>query len=364
MRSLSDVLIKQREEKGFTISQVAYETNISRKYIEALEEEEFDVFPAQAYLLGFLRNYSEFLGLEYDVVYGEYQNCLLREEPTPLSELMGVQKTFELRAWMIIVPILLLVLGFGIPPLVKTVGNQIEKRKEALRIAGEDKTKIFTIDQEYIGKKVKEGDSFTMLIGEDKLTYLIREISSDMIVTENFKGNQNDITLKLGNEVITQFSQNSKKYDITLFLKDIGGFSDNSAIIKIKSDIKDDVIFTEGDTPTYTDQSVTKDSKILMVKKRSTDPYTISIKFEGDILFKYQMKGQELIENFYQKNSSLNLDVTRSVKIWTSNAGLTKFKWNGEGLVLGRTGEVHVFTLRWLYNSDKDEYRLEYATAY
>ncbi len=364
MRSLRDLLINKREEKGLTVSQVAYETNISKKYIEALEEEDFSVFPAEAYLLGFLRNYADFLGLEYESTIAEYRNCILRDEPTPLSELMGVKKTFELKPWMIYVPIIILVLAFGVPAVLKTVTSQIETRKEALRLAGEKQSKNYEITSEFNDQKIRVGDSYSFLIGTESVTYLIREIDSDLILTESFDGNEKVLTLKLGSEVESEFIDKNNKYIIKLFLKDIGGFSDNSAVMKVKVEIKEIAVFTDSEESQFTNDSSAKANRIIMVKQRTPDPYTLSIKFEGDILFRHQQKGKELKENFYQNNSVLTMDVTRSIQIWTSNAGLTKLKINGETLVLGRTGEVHVFTLRWLYNNEKDEYRLEYATTY
>lgn len=362
MRSLRDLLIKKREEKGLTISQVSYETNISQKYIEALENEDFSVFPAEAYLLGFLRNYADFLGLDYDTVHSEYKNCLLREEPTPLSELMGVRKKFVFKPWMVYVPVILLVLVFGIPSLVGAISRGIENRKEALRLAGEKQSKNYKITGEYRDQKIRVGDSFSYDIGSDTLTFVIREIDSDIILTKNYKNEEEVITLKLGNEIEYEFPDKNSKYIVSLFLKDIGGFSDNSAVMKVRSQTQEIAVFTESDNVEVS--SPDQEAKVIMVRKRTPDPYTVSIKFEGDILFRYQEKGRELKENFYQANSVLNLDVTRSIQFWTSNAGLTKFKINGETLVLGRTGEVHVFVLRWIYIKEKDEYRLEYATAY
>ena len=56
MKSLGDTLKAAREERGISIDQAIHETNISRNYLEALESEDFAEFPAEAYLVGFLRN--------------------------------------------------------------------------------------------------------------------------------------------------------------------------------------------------------------------------------------------------------------------------------------------------------------------
>ncbi|RLW69959.1 MAG: transcriptional regulator, partial [spirochete symbiont of Stewartia floridana] len=72
-----------REEGGISLDQAVHETNISRSYLIALEEERFEVFTADAYLIGFLRNYSDFLGVDTDRILGQYRNYKLNESPSP-----------------------------------------------------------------------------------------------------------------------------------------------------------------------------------------------------------------------------------------------------------------------------------------
>ena len=66
VESLGDKLRTARESKGYTYSHVGRETNIAIRYIEALENEDFSKFPGEPYILGFLRNYGEYLGLDVD----------------------------------------------------------------------------------------------------------------------------------------------------------------------------------------------------------------------------------------------------------------------------------------------------------
>ena len=97
MKSFGDTLKKAREERGISIDQVIHETNISRNYIEALESEDFTQFPAEAYLVGFLRNYSDFLGLDSDKLVGMFRNYRLSEEPTPIEQLVEPAKGSSVR---------------------------------------------------------------------------------------------------------------------------------------------------------------------------------------------------------------------------------------------------------------------------
>ena len=59
-------LKEAREAKKLSIKEVARQTNITGKYLEALENEDYSQFPGETYALGFLRNYSEFLNLDTD----------------------------------------------------------------------------------------------------------------------------------------------------------------------------------------------------------------------------------------------------------------------------------------------------------
>ncbi|HEX6679849.1 MAG TPA: helix-turn-helix domain-containing protein, partial [Gaiellaceae bacterium] len=61
------------------------QTKIRSKYLQALEDEHFDVLPAPTYVKGFLRNYADALGLEGQLYVDEYNSRFVTgEEETPL----------------------------------------------------------------------------------------------------------------------------------------------------------------------------------------------------------------------------------------------------------------------------------------
>lgn len=61
---LGETLRKARLDKNITFEDAERVTRIPRKYLEALEIEDFGILPAPVYARGFLRSYASYLGLE------------------------------------------------------------------------------------------------------------------------------------------------------------------------------------------------------------------------------------------------------------------------------------------------------------
>ena len=61
---IGERLIGAREQRGLSLEDAERDTRISRRYLQALEDERFDVIPAPVYARGFLRSYSQYLGVE------------------------------------------------------------------------------------------------------------------------------------------------------------------------------------------------------------------------------------------------------------------------------------------------------------
>jgi len=61
---LGETLQRARLSKGISFEEAERVTRISRKYLEALELENFSILPAPVFARGFLRSYADFLGLD------------------------------------------------------------------------------------------------------------------------------------------------------------------------------------------------------------------------------------------------------------------------------------------------------------
>ncbi len=116
MFEIGNTLREARVRRKLTLQQVEEDTKIRVKYLQAMENEEFDVLPGSTYVMGFLRTYSAYLGLDPEVIVGEYRSRGLRssEPPEPFggSSIIGPPRSHRGRNTVLFVAVVcLLALG-------------------------------------------------------------------------------------------------------------------------------------------------------------------------------------------------------------------------------------------------------------
>jgi cytoskeleton protein RodZ len=77
---IGNSLREARLRQGYELPRVEADTKIRAKYLRALEEERFEVLPGETYVKGFLRTYSEYLGLDGHLYVDEFNSRFTREE--------------------------------------------------------------------------------------------------------------------------------------------------------------------------------------------------------------------------------------------------------------------------------------------
>lgn len=61
---MTSKLKEARQNAGYTVEQVADILKIRKQYIIGIEEEDFDQIPGKIYVEGYVKLYSEFLGIQ------------------------------------------------------------------------------------------------------------------------------------------------------------------------------------------------------------------------------------------------------------------------------------------------------------
>jgi cytoskeleton protein RodZ len=128
---IGNSLREARLRQGLEFPEIEQGTKIRGKYLRALEEEQFDLLPAQTYVKGFLRSYAEYLGLDGQLYVDEYNSRFVvgeeeqsfrpRRSPAPQR---GVRVQSRV--------LLLTLLGIGaVTALVVVAWTRGEPREEA-----------------------------------------------------------------------------------------------------------------------------------------------------------------------------------------------------------------------------------------
>jgi cytoskeletal protein RodZ len=70
--SFGSWLRQQREIRNISLREISDNTKIGMRYLEALEEDRFEILPAPIFAKGFLREYAKYVGLDADEVVNFY----------------------------------------------------------------------------------------------------------------------------------------------------------------------------------------------------------------------------------------------------------------------------------------------------
>ncbi|MDP2790610.1 MAG: helix-turn-helix domain-containing protein [Rectinemataceae bacterium] len=73
MAKIGSRIQETRLRKGLALDRIADDTNISLRFLSKIENDDFTGFPGEPYVVGFIRNYAEYLGLDPDLMIRLYR---------------------------------------------------------------------------------------------------------------------------------------------------------------------------------------------------------------------------------------------------------------------------------------------------
>jgi Helix-turn-helix domain len=117
MFEIGTSLREARLRQGLDFPELEQATKIRGKYLRALEDEEFDLLPAQTYVKGFLRSYADYLGLDGQLYVDEYSSrYVVGEDDAPFRARRTAASTRSprLQARVVLLTLLGIVLVTGL----------------------------------------------------------------------------------------------------------------------------------------------------------------------------------------------------------------------------------------------------------
>ena len=132
MFEIGNTLREARVRRNLTLQQVEEDIKIRVKYVQAMENEDWDVMPGVTYVKGFLRTYATYLGLDPDVIIGEFRSRGMvpsqeHHEPFSGSSVIGKPHGHRGRNTIVIVAVLCLIALVAIYVVGLLNGDQPEE---------------------------------------------------------------------------------------------------------------------------------------------------------------------------------------------------------------------------------------------
>ncbi|MDR2072866.1 MAG: helix-turn-helix domain-containing protein [Spirochaetaceae bacterium] len=348
MESLGDKLKSAREEKGYSYEHVGREINIARRYLEALEEEDFSKFPGEPYLLGFLRNYSEYLGLDVDEMLSLYRSLKIQEQPIPVEQLLKSSPVFPkpLLALCIVLLVLLTAIAVAYLGFIRTPAAP-----EQTGIAPAPKN--YVLENSFLEQRFYQGDTVLIPLGNEQFKTEFRSMEDPLALT--IPGGR--AVLNLAEDTDVDLNSDGIA-DVRVTLTDYDKNSPASgALIRFNTNMN--TIADTGLNPAIEDPSSGAGTTIFT--SSNTYPFILEAQFQGYCMFRWEIDRQERTERYFSRGERLNIPVQNTIRLWTSNATAVAVELNGAGrtvtLNLGGAGEVVVIDLRWIQDSS-GRYRL------
>ncbi len=426
MESIGDKLRLAREKNNYTIEQISRDTHVAKRFLKALEDEDFSVFPGETYAMGFLRNYAEYLGLNAEELVGLYRSLKIQEQPLPMTELLESRPKINTRL-LVIIAAAIVVVGIGGLLILRSAvqrgsGPNASQNLSPLGKGSEE----FVFQEEVRTKWFKQGDAVVVPLNERNLRLEISTI--DNTLTLRVPGGT--VELSIGQQRLIDLDSDSKA-DLKVVWNDVdrtstpkranlglyrvtGAVAESGAQASSAAQPQAGPLATAaaqstagaqkspaGAQPTPGAQSqagsppapgaqkppagqaatsaqptvipVTSEATpaggsafkaLPVIRAASTEPFTIDMVFRDYCLFRFLVDDKEREERFFQKGESFTLDAKSRITLWLSNSGSIKAKISGKDVELGRLGEVATRQIAWRKDTASGEYVLEISPLY
>jgi cytoskeletal protein RodZ len=367
VESLGDKLKSTREGKGYNYDQVSRDTNIAVRYLEALEMEDFAQFPGEPYLLGFLRNYGDYLGLDNQELLSMYRALKIQEQPVPVEQLLRGPSHFpRVIITILIVLVVLGAAGGGVYFFLSLPRHETSATVEARPAS------TYTLEGPALERRFYQGDA--LLVPLEDTPYKIELTGLGEAVTLTTPSGT--VILDLSQEVSIDLNRdglNDLRITVTDFVK-----NEPATGTLLRFDLVDDLgipvesIGVAGAAGIEgADQSVASvtapaaATAPVFFTSPNAFPFTLQAVFQGYCMFRWEILAERdrrgRNEQYFQRADELNIQAQNGIRLWVSNATAVKLQVIGGGRTvavdLGSAGEVVVADIRWARDDD-GRYRL------
>lgn len=351
MDSYGELLRNAREEKNLNIDKISREISIETKYLTGLEEEDNGAFPGEAYMIGFLRNYSNYLELDTDYILKLYNNKKIQESPVPEGLIIKRRPVKLILA--IVIPVVVVLLAVGITvPLV--IAKKNVKTDDSVILSNATLARQYELDNTKFSQRVYKGDQFIVPTSNGQIVLTVRDTLSSfgldtpsgVFYTDLSEETEIDINGDSNPDLIVYVSDisandESRGAEITLLLR--------HGVPSVSQSVDVDEI------PFETEIKSKHPQKVILEDNRAY-PFTINASFRGSCLFRDKVDNENSVESYFTKGEVFTANPHNGIRLWISNSNVVKFTIVADSrtfdLDIGPAGQVLVEDIKWIKDSD------------
>ena len=351
MDSYGELLRSAREEKNLNIDKISREISIESRYLTGLEEEDNGAFPGEAYMVGFLRNYSNYLELDTDYILKLYNNKKIQESPVPEGLIIKRRPIKLILA--IAIPSFVILLTIGI-----VLGVVLSKKKtptdDSVILSNATKNRQFELDNTKFSQRVYKGDQFIVPTSNGQIVLTVR----DTLTSFGLDTPSGVFYTDLSEETEIDINGDSTP-DLIVYVSDISATDDSRGAevsLLLRHGVPSESNGVNVDEIPFETEIKSKHPQKVILEDNRAYPFTINASFRSSCLFRDKVDNDNSVESYFAKGEVFTANPHNGIRLWISNSNAVKFTIIADSrtfdLDIGAAGQVLVEDIKWIKDSD------------
>ncbi|MBN2322711.1 MAG: helix-turn-helix domain-containing protein [Spirochaetes bacterium] len=378
MNQLGPLFREARIQSGKTLDDAVRETKIAKKYLIAIENEDFDIFPGETYLVGFLRNYAQFLGLDSDEMVIKYRDYKIQEQPAPIEQLVARPK--NARRNILLAFVVLIVIGAALYVILggkdskgEEKQKKAQKTEQVEKAVSEDEARAIVFEEEELTRDFSRGDKISISHKGKEHIISIDGIEEDLL----FSISSIPFSLAADERVEIDFDRDGRK-DLLIRTNMLGVDTVNLTIKRLyKTAVTDSDITLSGEEESA--GTITGPPEVVIIKESdlvSTGPIAPETGFQivsgyertdistlirarATVYVGYYVDEEGKEEALLKAGDELEINAEEMLRLTATNANAAEMEINRVPVDLGKSGETVLKLVRWYRDaSDSDLFHL------
>lgn len=351
MESYGALLKHAREEKALDFETISRDTTITSQYLQALEEENENAFPGEPYLVGFLSNYADYLGLDSSKITALYRAKRIQESPVPENLIIKRKPGY-------FIPLVIAGCVFGVAFVVLIVLLTLHisalHRQKIETATEEGKKHTYELSDKPFNGRIYKGDQLIFMAPAGKVVLTAASTHGKLSI-ETPIGIQ---VFELSEEADLDVDGDNVA-DMILYVSDISLTDvDRGAEVRILLKNAASTINHQTDTkdiPNVEDLPAEQQRTTVFEDIRAY-PFTLQAVFRAGCVFRYRPDRKDTVEDYFASGDIVNITANNGVRLWMSNGNAVKLQLIAAGktydLGVANPGEVVAEDIRWIKDTD------------